>query len=175
MIDVSAVYIIRLLLGYIFITSALYKITHKAVFYRELNAYQVVPALFLPGTVIFLPVLELYSGLGLLMLSWQSPPLLACALLLTYSIGMAINLLRGRHELDCGCHGAFHNNRSHRISWWLVLRNLFLIGLIFLTLKLELSSQVITASHILFIAVASLCLIALYETSQRFLFKKSVR
>jgi hypothetical protein len=34
---------------------------------------------------------------------------------------MAINLLRGRHDIDCGCGGA-----SHPLSWGLVARNVVL-------------------------------------------------
>jgi len=43
--------------------------------------------------------------------------------LIVYAFGMAINLARGRRDLDCGC-GTARDRRS--IAAWMVWRNLFL-------------------------------------------------
>ena len=43
------------------------------------------------------------------------------ALVSAYAVAIAINLLRGRHDIDCGCGGA-----SHPLSWGLVARNMVL-------------------------------------------------
>lgn len=48
------------------------------------------------------------------------------ALLLTYSAGISINLLRGRRDIDCGCNGPAD---KQLLSWWLVARNLIFAGL----------------------------------------------
>ncbi|MNC29727.1 Methylamine utilization protein MauE [compost metagenome] len=45
-------------------------------------------------------------------------------LLLLYSLAITINLLRGKRDLSCGCGGLVGN---HKLSWWLVFRNLVLI------------------------------------------------
>ena len=42
------------------------------------------------------------------------------ALLLTYAIAIAINLARGRRDLDCGCAGP---NERRPIAAWMVWRN----------------------------------------------------
>ncbi|WP_372966171.1 MauE/DoxX family redox-associated membrane protein [Marinobacter sp.] len=46
------------------------------------------------------------------------------ALLLLYGCAMAVNLFRGRSQIECGCGGA-----SHPVSWLLVIRNLMLAGM----------------------------------------------
>jgi hypothetical protein len=44
----------------------------------------------------------------------------ALGLLVLFAIAMAINIRRGRAEIDCGCFRATHRQR---LSWWLVARN----------------------------------------------------
>ena len=42
------------------------------------------------------------------------------------AIAIAVNLIRGRTEIDCGC---FNSELKQRLSGWLVLRNVALAGL----------------------------------------------
>jgi hypothetical protein len=46
----------------------------------------------------------------------------ACALglLVLFAVAMAVNIRRGRVEIDCGC---FRTTHRQRLSWWLVGRN----------------------------------------------------
>jgi hypothetical protein len=49
----------------------------------------------------------------------RDPALLGfTGLILLYAAAMAVNLLRGRRQIDCGCGG-----EVHPLSWMLVLRN----------------------------------------------------
>jgi hypothetical protein len=57
--------------------------------------------------------------------------LLAANLMLIYGGAMAINLLRGRRLLDCGCH---LNSQKQPISWQAVVRNLMFTGTMLLLL-----------------------------------------
>jgi hypothetical protein len=50
--------------------------------------------------------------------------MLALALLVAYGAAIAINLARGNRRIDCGCGGA-----GQGLSWFLVLRNVLLVGL----------------------------------------------
>ena len=45
-------------------------------------------------------------------------------LLLLYSAALAMNILRGRKQLDCGCGGA-----TQGLGWGLVVRNLTLVAI----------------------------------------------
>ena len=50
----------------------------------------------------------------------------AALLLVVFTLAVAINLFRGRREIDCGC---FSSELKQRLSWWLVVRNVVLGGL----------------------------------------------
>jgi hypothetical protein len=52
---------------------------------------------------------------------------LAIALLLGFALAMAVNLRRGRREIDCGC---FQSALRQQLSWALVARNLVLAALL---------------------------------------------
>ncbi|MEM5622755.1 MauE/DoxX family redox-associated membrane protein [Bacillus thuringiensis] len=69
--------------------------------------------------------------LGLLQL-WVGAILLL--LLIMYTIGIIVNLYRKRTNISCGCGGIVGD---HNLSWTLVFRNIFLVGLIIFLIKNE--------------------------------------
>jgi hypothetical protein len=74
------------------------------------------------------PALELAVAVGLLFDSLRPPALrLGVVLLLGYAAGIAINLRRGRRELDCGCAGPYDRRP---IAAWMAWRNLCLAVLL---------------------------------------------
>jgi uncharacterized membrane protein YphA (DoxX/SURF4 family) len=116
----------RLLLGFIFITSAMGKWRNLAQFRAGLADYRLLPGWAIRPAALALPPLEL--GLGLLLLAGLGLLLagLGAALVLgLFSGAIAINLVRGR-RINCQCHGLL---ASRAIGWGLVLRNLALLGL----------------------------------------------
>lgn len=66
------------------------------------------------AALVLLPALRAYGGWG------------AAGLLVVFTAAVAINLLRGRREIDCGC---FSSELKQSLSWWLVARNLALLAL----------------------------------------------
>jgi hypothetical protein len=52
-------------------------------------------------------------------------------LLAAFTIGIAVNLMRGRYDVDCGCFGPA---LRQTLSWWLVLRNGALAAMVALLL-----------------------------------------
>ena len=69
-----------------------------------------------------LPVLEVLIGASILLPATRTPALIVlAALLLVYAGAIGLNLVNGRHDIDCGCGG-----ENHPLSWGLVLRNLVL-------------------------------------------------
>lgn len=123
---------IRLLLGIILWSAAYGKITHPRTFSRGIQEYRIIPIflekiLSLSVVLAFgIPVLECIAGLSLIGGFLLVPSaILTVGLFLIFSAAIAINLVRGRNDLSCHCEGALGN---HQISWWLVGRNLFLIG-----------------------------------------------
>lgn len=55
-------------------------------------------------------------------------------LLIMYTIGIIVNLYRKRTNISCGCGGIVGD---HNLSWTLVFRNIFLVGLIIFLIKNE--------------------------------------
>ena len=105
--------------GALFLAAALHKLQAPMLFYAQVDAYHLLPpagswwlSKFLPWlellvvVLMFVPVTATWAAWG------------AAALLLTYGFAMAINVVRGRGDLDCGC-----GTQSVPIGWNLVVRN----------------------------------------------------
>ena len=75
----------------------------------------------MPAAVHGVPWAELLIALGMLMpVSRPAACMAAAALLLTYGGAIAVNLARGRRDLDCGCSLA---NGRRPIAGWMLVRN----------------------------------------------------
>lgn len=92
-------------------------------FKKVIYAYDVLPRFMVPLFSYTLPILELVTGIALV-LQFLTPvtELTAAAIFLTFVFAISINLLRGRNEVSCGCFAG----RADNISWNLVGRNLAL-------------------------------------------------
>ena len=92
---------------------------------RVIADYRVLPASLVKPVATTLPLLEL--GLGLLLLSgvmWQAALPAVFLLMCLFAGGLTVNLVRGRHEIECGCFGISTAGRG--ISWITALRPLAL-------------------------------------------------
>jgi hypothetical protein len=105
-------------------SAAWHKARSLTDFTASLVAYRVLPESLSRRLAWLAPLLELSIAVLLL-----SPPgrhggaIAAIGLLLAYAVGIAINLGRGRRDLDCGCSGP----RDRRpIAAWMVWRNIVL-------------------------------------------------
>jgi len=118
-----------LFFGYMFITSAIGKITQFSDHQKIIKAYKIVPLSMTKPFAILDIAFEII--VGVLLMTFMIPEItlfLASFLLLLYSVAITINLLRGRTELDCGCGGIVGDNK---ISPILVIRNIGLIVVLF--------------------------------------------
>lgn len=122
---------IRLLLGLILLTVAVSKLAYPRRFRKGIQDYQIIPSILESKIAIstvltfFIPLSELVAGIGLISGFLLVPAVvLTLSLLSLFSGAILVNLMRGRHDLSCHCAGALGD---HRISWWLVGRNLLLI------------------------------------------------
>lgn len=114
------------LLSYLFIVAAWQKISSIDHFQQVLIDYQIAPESWSPLLARGLPMLELCAGLALLIPPARDPALvLLTALLATYSAAIALNLLRGRSDIDCGCSGPW---QQQALSAWLIVRNTVLLS-----------------------------------------------
>lgn len=111
-------------LAFVMARGALHKLKDPA-FEGTLADYRLLPAALLPAAGPALIAAELAAAFALILPAarpWGAA--LAMALLALYAAAIAVNLLRGRREIDCGCGGP-----GELISWALVGRNLALIVL----------------------------------------------
>lgn len=103
---------------------------------RVVIGYKILPDRLAGPIGRALPVLEI--GLGAAMVGRVLLPVtgaLVIALFLCYAAGLAVNLARGRTELDCGCF-AFGHHEAPRITWWHVSRAVAFAGAAGLALAL---------------------------------------
>jgi len=118
--------VVRSALTLLFAAAAVHKLRDRARFRATLAAYRLGPerlAGFASGAVV---VAELAVAAGLVSSRARTPALAGAGLLLlAYAAAIAVNLWRGRRDIDCGCLGAAGRET---LTWWLVGRNLVLVG-----------------------------------------------
>ena len=93
-------------LGLLLLHAAAHKLRSPARFRAAFAGYRVVPDRLVSAAAALVVLSELVAGIGLLAPGAGAvPALLAAALLATYAAAIAINLARGRRDIDCGCAG----------------------------------------------------------------------
>lgn len=123
----AAQYLLCVVAGLMFVAGGVAKLARLDRFREAVSGYRLLPAPAEPAAALALPVAELAAGLALLLPGWAAGPLAGAALFALFAGAIAINLLRGRHDVDCGCNpGA----PPQPITWRLVLRNLALAALL---------------------------------------------
>ncbi|MGI9293656.1 MAG: MauE/DoxX family redox-associated membrane protein [Pseudomonadales bacterium] len=116
-----------LFLSYLFVTAGYQKLSNGNYLHKAISEYRVLPTNWSRGLARLLPIMELSAGIGLLI-----PPLhtaavaVVCVLLLSYTGAIAVNFVRGRHDLDCGCAGP---GEGQNVSGGLLARNAALFAL----------------------------------------------
>ncbi|TJY42665.1 DoxX family membrane protein [Cohnella pontilimi] len=120
--------IIRCILSYIFISSAITKLFNYDEHVRIVKNYKLTPRKFIQFIGFILTVLilsEIFTGALFLINQWANLASFMClGLLILYTLAIIANLLRNRVDISCGCGGILGN---HNISWSLVVRNFVLV------------------------------------------------
>jgi len=173
-VAVAISFALRFLLAFVFLRGALHKVLHYGNFRTQLAAYELLPAALLPAFTVFLILLEAFLALSLLFGGSMSTSFIAAALLLVYAAAMALNLLRGNDDLDCGCSGpAGHlsgnpSGETPTISWALVVRNgILLVFALATAIPLPFTSQRLSMQELSTIALASLAVILIYSSIEQ--------
>ena len=119
----------------LFVAAAWHKLSARGRFEAILRDYRLLPEFLVRPVALLMPVVELTLGLGWMSgLSTRATALASTALLATYALAMAINLMRGRIYIDCGCGFGVSAGEEQALSSSLVARNIILIGLALLPL-----------------------------------------
>jgi uncharacterized membrane protein YphA (DoxX/SURF4 family) len=87
----------------VFIYASYDKLFHPRAFADVIYHYQILPAILINVTAIFLPWLELLMGIFLIIGFWMPGTVIWCNFLIVVYIGaLSFNLARGL-DIDCGC------------------------------------------------------------------------
>lgn len=116
-----------LTLALVFGVGAAGKMTAWSELEGVVRNFRIAPAPLVPLVSWTLPPAELLLALGVLVPATRAASAAAMAVLLVLFAGaIAVNVMRGRIDIDCGC---FRSALRQNLSWWLVLRNGLLVVL----------------------------------------------
>lgn len=119
-------------MGLVFLSAAIGKMRSWPQFHGVVANYRLLPEWLIVPVAYGLPPVEAVVGAALLLhVPSAVPQWAAIALLVSFAVAMAINLRRGRHDIDCGC---FQSTLRQHLSGTLVARNLVMAGSLWLTL-----------------------------------------
>jgi hypothetical protein len=111
---------------------ALAKWRRPAAFRRALGDYQLLPGALVEPAAFAIAAAETAGAAALLFPATRvlGAALLAM-LLLVFAAGLALNIVRGHTDIDCGCSGfaAARHDAPRGIGWWHVARALLLAAL----------------------------------------------
>jgi uncharacterized membrane protein YphA (DoxX/SURF4 family) len=156
-------------LAIILLTGAWQKLRDPVLFAAAVENYRLLPDSLIAPLARLLPWWEAAAGALLLLPDWrQVGAMLTIALLLTVTAAVAINILRGHREIDCGCGGLTAQVGDQTLSWGLVTRNLLMIGASLLTMAGEVGRETVWIDY-LSVAGGTLGLTGLYLASNQLL------
>jgi len=148
-----------LALAAILATAASHKLRAPRRFARQLEDYALLPQALLAPFTRLIPLLEAVLALALLLPATRTWAAFGtAALLAAYALAIAINLWRGRRDMDCGCSGP---NQSQPLRPALLLRNAGLVALALIAAHTPLAREMGAADLMLSI-LASATLLLLY-------------
>jgi hypothetical protein len=119
--DPAFLWTIRVSLAALFATAAFHKARDLRGFATTLRNYRLLPSSLSFTAAVLIVAAEIAITAALLAPAPSAfGPVAAGLLLIVYCVAIAVNLLRGRRDVDCGCLGPAHRQP---ISEWLLLRN----------------------------------------------------
>lgn len=117
--------VLATLLGGTLLLAGIPKLRDRESMLRAIQGYRLLPAPLERVAAAALPIVEVILGSALIIGGPLARPAAAAAaaLFFVFAAALALNLAKGRRELDCGCF-AFATDESHtpRISWFHAIR-----------------------------------------------------
>jgi len=158
-IDPAISWTLALSVAVLFAAAASHKLRDWKQFRDVVRNYKLLPDAVVPLSAIALIALECGAAILVLFVATRAiGATLSACILATYAVAMAVNLRRGRVNLDCGCLGI---GRRQPVRWWMVRRNLAIAALALIAV-LPMASRELTALDGVTIICATLSLAFLY-------------
>lgn len=111
------------------LSAAWHKATAHADFVAALGNYRLLAPWLVKPVALMLPAVEAGLALGWLAGPRRTVAVATATLLLGYASAMAVNLRRGRRQIDCGCTLGGAAGGEQPLSGWFVARNVVLAAL----------------------------------------------
>jgi Methylamine utilisation protein MauE len=113
-------------LATLFTASAAMKLSDLGAFAAAVENFRILPRTLAAPVAWTIPALEVLASAGLLFAATRgAASITILALLAIFSVAIAVNLARGRREIDCGCFGPA---LRQTLSGWLLVRNAILFA-----------------------------------------------
>ena len=136
-------FIFRWVLGVIFIYASIDKIIYPSAFSEAISNYRLFPDVVINFLAIWLPWLELVTGLFLITGIWiKGNALILSILSLTFGIITGIAIFRGL-DISCGCFSLTHDQKS--IQWTHIVQNFGLLVMSLQVLLYDKGENVLTS------------------------------
>lgn len=162
MLDPLVASIVSIGFGLMFLLASVHKLTGFARFRTILRDYRVMPGILVPLVAATVPTLEIALGITWLFASEPRMAGIATAILLMlYTSAIALNLLRGRVHISCGCGFGKAARGDEALSWGLVLRNGALLGAA-VAATMPQSTRTIGVLDYVVLVAALLCVVLLF-------------
>jgi uncharacterized membrane protein YphA (DoxX/SURF4 family) len=124
-------FILRIIIGGIFLVSGLAKISDPVRFLLTLREFRLFSESIVPFTAVFLPWLEFFLGLSVVLgVLYRTSALMLAGLNMMFIIALGSVMVRG-FEIDCGCFGLVADilKLPDMADWKAVVRNVMFITL----------------------------------------------
>jgi uncharacterized membrane protein len=150
----------------IFLGSAVLKFSQPTEFRAAVESYRLVPETMAGVLGWIIPLFELTGAIGLVVAATRgAAALLLLSLLAAFTGAIALNLARGRRDLDCGCFGPL---LRQPLSGWLIARN-GLLAFLVLAAFTPGDARPLTSLDYLTIAAAAAVMVILYGAANHLL------
>jgi uncharacterized membrane protein len=161
-IDPTIDWTISATLALIFAASAVMKFVDLNEFRGAVENYRIVPEQIAGIVAIAVPIAEIVGAVGLVIPNThRAAAILLSMLLIVFTASIAINLLRGRRSIDCGCFGPA---LRQQLSWWLPARNLAMIAMLAIVI-LPVAARPLAFLDVATILFAAMTLAVLYSAA----------
>lgn len=118
----------KVFLGALFIFSSIGKIIHPAKLMDAIEAYKMVPEIFVRPMAVVIPWVQVVAGLFFVFDVYaQSAAVIISGLLVMYTIAIAQAFARG-FDIECGCFDLVEWMES-KVGWFPIIRDLVFLAM----------------------------------------------
>jgi hypothetical protein len=174
MIDPLVSLAVSLAFAVLLAAAAWHKLARFDRFVAALGDYRLLPEALCRPVAGTIAAFEAALAVGWLTRAWPvAAGSATAALLVAYATAMAVNLLRGRVHIGCGCGLGGSSRGELPLSWWLVVRNVVL-ALVALVAALPGTGRALVLYDGLTVALVILACVVLYASVSQLVGNASV-